>query len=87
MYGTERTFHYVASIGNILRRFAGLNDDFGSGYSSLSCLRSFPIDVLKTEQSLVRDITLEEDGAAVVRTIISLAHGLRLKVSATPRAA
>jgi diguanylate cyclase (GGDEF)-like protein len=57
-------------------------DDFGTGYSSLSYLNRFRIDVLKIDQSFVRDITNNTDADAIVSSIISLAHILKLKVVA-----
>jgi diguanylate cyclase (GGDEF)-like protein len=57
-------------------------DDFGTGYSSMTYLQRFPIDKLKIDLSFIRDLETNQDDASIVRAIISLAHGLRLKVVA-----
>ncbi len=57
-------------------------DDFGTGYSSLSNLRAFPFDKVKIDQSFIRDLQVDGNGATIVRAIVGLCHGLKLSVLA-----
>ena len=57
-------------------------DDFGTGYSSLTHLRQLPIDEIKVDKSFVTSMTESEADAAIVRTVIDLAHNLGKQVCA-----
>lgn len=57
-------------------------DDFGTGYSSLSYLQSLPADVVKIDQSFIRDLTGNERGRTLVRSLIIMARSLDFHVVA-----
>jgi len=57
-------------------------DDFGTGYSNLSYLKRFRMDTLKIDQVFMRNALTQVEDAAIVRTIITMARSLNVKVLA-----
>jgi len=57
-------------------------DDFGKEYSSLGYIKKMPIDAIKIDRSFVSDLPTDEDDAAIVQTILTMARNLELRVVA-----
>lgn len=79
--------HRPDAAADMLLRLRGLGiklalDDFGTGFSSLNYLRRFPINLLKIDQSFVRELVQDTGSAKIALSIINLAHSLRMDVVA-----
>jgi diguanylate cyclase (GGDEF)-like protein len=75
------------AVVGTLHRLRGLGlrtalDDFGTKYSSLTYLRSFPFDKIKIDQSFVRDMASRKDCLAIVRSVARLATQLGMTATA-----
>jgi diguanylate cyclase (GGDEF)-like protein len=68
---TLNIMHQLKALGVCLAL-----DDFGTGWSSLSCIRNFPIDRIKIDRSFLRDLTSQPAAKAVVQSILQLASNL-----------
>lgn len=78
--GADRTIEILKTV-----RALGVQvsiDDFGTGYSSLSYLRRLPINQIKLDRSFIEELTVDDQNAAIVQSIIHLAHQLDLEVVA-----
>ena len=76
MEDTAGTRDRLRALKNIGVRLA--IDDFGAGYSCLSYLRQFPLDVLKIDRSFVSDLETSIDAQVICSAILSIAHALSL---------
>ncbi|MGH3341667.1 MAG: putative bifunctional diguanylate cyclase/phosphodiesterase, partial [Carbonactinosporaceae bacterium] len=85
---TERVLleepHRVAeTLGGLRRLGVQLSlDDFGTGYSSLVHLRRIPVSEIKIDRAFVTRLVHDEDDAAIVRSMVDLAHALGVEVVA-----
>ena len=79
----ERTAQVLVTMNELKELGVSLAiDDFGTGYSSLAYLRAFPFDKLKIDRQFVFNIDREPDNSAIVTSMVTLAHALKLVVVA-----
>ena len=79
----ERTINNLDTLNtlNVLGIQISL-DDFGTEYSSLSYLKNFPFDNIKIDRYFIRDLLQDKKSQTIVRSVVALAHGLDMRVTA-----
>ncbi|HCY62538.1 MAG TPA: hypothetical protein DHV59_06860 [Oxalobacteraceae bacterium] len=80
MYNPERTIQMLQGLKAMGIRIA--IDDFGIGYSSLSHLRQFPIDIIKIDRSFIQDVPGDPADEAITEAIIAMGKSLKITVVA-----
>ena len=80
MTDVERSMEALASLHALGVQVA--IDDFGTGFSSLAYLKRFPVEILKIDKSFVDDVATDDDGRAIVSSVLGLASSLELEVIA-----
>jgi EAL domain-containing protein (putative c-di-GMP-specific phosphodiesterase class I) len=82
-----RALDDVQHVSNIMNACMALGvyfalDDFGTGYSSLTYLRRLPVNLIKIDQSFVRDMLSDADDLAIIEGVIALAKSFKHDVIA-----
>ncbi|MGA8595283.1 MAG: bifunctional diguanylate cyclase/phosphodiesterase [Bryobacteraceae bacterium] len=79
MANFEKTIREISKLRSL--GVSVVIDDFGVGYSSLSYLKELPVDGVKLDRSFLRDLQRNPNSLPVLRSIVSLAHGLGMRVT------
>jgi EAL domain-containing protein (putative c-di-GMP-specific phosphodiesterase class I) len=80
MANTEHTVAHLQTLQDLGVQIT--IDDFGTGFSSLAYISQFPINKLKLDTSFVRNMTSNDEDAAIALAIIRMAHSLEVEVVA-----
>jgi EAL domain-containing protein (putative c-di-GMP-specific phosphodiesterase class I) len=76
----ERAIRLLALLKEVGVRL--VVDDYGTGYSSLNYLKRLPIDAVKIDRTLIRELPRDTDSAALSRAVVAMAHSLGISVTA-----